>query len=226
MAHPGLLFTGIALASVPILIHLFFRRRHRVVRWAAMTWLLAALRKQKRRLQVENLILLILRCLMIALLATAVARPSVGAAALNPFGGGTRSMVLVVDTSASMGAQHTGRRGLERARTRAAEILNDLSSDSKVTLVATRDDLTGGAPRALLENAAPSEVRRQLGSLKLSNGPHRLDEVFRLVGRKLERLPGRKLVLFVTDLQRRDWREPNGVRRESVFRAFVRISSR
>ena len=220
MAHPGLLWTGLALASVPILIHLFFRRRHRVVRWAAMDWLLAALRKQKRRMQVENLILLILRCLLIALLAAAIARPSVQAAALNPFGGGTRSMVLVVDTSASMGAQHTGRRTLERAKERAGEILNDLGSDSKVTLVATRDDVTGGAPRALLENASPSDVRRRLGSLQLSNGPNRLGEVFRLVGRRLERLAGRKLVLFVTDLQRRDWRQANGTRHEDVYRAL------
>jgi hypothetical protein len=227
-----LLWTGLGLVSVPILIHLFFRRRHRVVRWAAMDFLLAALRKQKRRIQVENLLLLLLRCALIALLALAVARPAVKAAALHPFGGGARGVVLVVDTSVSMGAQHTGRRAIDRARERAGRILSDLASDAAVTLVVTRDDLNGGAPRALLENASPSEVRSRLPALRVSFGPNDLGVVFRLVGRKLERLSGRKLVVFVTDLQRRDWRETEATgkegaerksdfkRREDVYRAL------
>jgi hypothetical protein len=220
LANPALLWTGLGLASVPILIHLFFRRRHRVVNWAAMEWLLAALRKQKRRMQMENLILLLMRIAVIILLALAIARPAVQAAALTPLAGGSRALVLLVDTSASMGAQQTGRRALERAIERADEILADLPGDSKVTLVATRDDQIGGAPRSLLENAAPSEARARLKSLQRSSGPNRLGAVFRHAGQKLERLSGRKMVVFITDLQRRDWRDKAGARREDVYRAL------
>jgi len=220
LAHPALLWSGLGLIAVPVLIHLFFRRRHRVVRWAAMEFLLAALRKQKRRVEIENLILLLLRCAMILLLALAIARPAVQAAALNPFGGGSRRVVLLMDTSASMGARSTGRRALDRAKERAVRILADLPSGSSVTLVVTRDDLMGGAPRALLENASPEEARGRLATLHLSHGPNRLGEVFRLVGNKLERLQGRKLVIFVTDLQKRDWRDDKGGRREDVYRAL------
>jgi hypothetical protein len=220
LANPALLWTGLALASVPILIHLFFRRRHRVVRWAAMEWLLAALRKQKRRMQMENLILLLMRIAVIVLLGLAIARPAVQSAALSPLAGGSRALVLVIDTSASMGAQQTGRRALERARERGDEVLADLPADSKVTLVATRDDQIGGAPRALLENAAPSEARTRLQSLQRSAGPNRLGAVFRHVGQKLDRLSGRKMVVFITDLQRRDWRDDTGARREDVYRAL------
>jgi len=220
LAHPGLLWTGAALASVPILIHLLFRRRHRVVKWAAMTWLLAALRKQRRRMQIENLILLILRCALIVLVGAAVARPAVQAGALSPLGGRTRSVVLVIDTSASMAAQQTGRRALDRARERAGKMLAELSDDSKVTLVASRDDQVGGAPRALLENASPSEARGRLASLVAGQGPNRLGAVFRLVGQKLDRMSGRKLVVFFTDLQRRDWRDDDGARHEDVYRAL------
>lgn len=220
LAHPGLLWSGLALASVPILIHLFFRRRHRVVRWAAMEWLLAALKKQKRRMQVENLILLILRCALIVLLGLAIARPAVRAAALSPLGGGTRNVVLVMDTSASMGAQQTGRRALDRARERATRVLSDLSSDSKVTVIATRDDQIGGAPRVLLESATPSEARGRLGSLAVSNGPNRLGAVFRLVAQRLLKLGGRKMVVMVTDLQRRDWRDDKGRPHKDVYVAL------
>jgi len=227
LANPALLWTGLGLVSVPILIHFFFRRRHRVVRWAAMEFLLAALRKQKRRIEVENLILLLLRCAAILLLALAVARPAVQAAGLNPFGGGARAVVCVLDTSTSMDAQYTARSSLERARERAGRMLMDLPDASKVTLVVTRDDGSGGGPRALLENANPAEVRLRLAGIRLSFGPNDLGAVFRLVGNKLADLSGRKLVVFVTDLQRRDWFGTGGTddkaaaaRSQNVFTAL------
>jgi hypothetical protein len=222
LAHPALLWTAAGLVSVPILIHLFFRRRHRVVRWAAMHFLLAALKKQRRRIQVENLLLLILRCAVIALLGLALARPAISSAALNPFGGIARSVVLVVDTSASMGAQHTGRNALDRARERAGKFLGQLPADAQVTLLVTRDDLAGGTPRALIEKAKPGDVRARLSTLSLAYGPNRLDEVFRLTARNLDRMSGRKLVVFVTDLQRRDWIE-NEVRRDGLYRALAAL---
>jgi hypothetical protein len=227
LANPALLWTGLGLVAVPILIHFFFRRRHRVVRWAAMEFLLAALRKQKRRIEVENLVLLLLRCAAILLLALAVARPAVEAAGLNPFGGGgARAVVCIVDTSTSMDAQYTARSSLERARERAGRVLMDLPDASKVTVVATRDDSSGGGPRALIENANPAEARLRLAGARLSYGPNDLGAVFRLAGNKLADLAGLRLVVFVTDLQRRDWfgtGRPGGAaaaRSQNVFTAL------
>ena len=37
-----------ALAGVPILIHLLHRQRHRTMDWAAMRWLMAALKKNQK----------------------------------------------------------------------------------------------------------------------------------------------------------------------------------
>lgn len=221
LANPGLLWTGLGLVSVPILIHFFFRRRHRVVRWAAMTFLLAALRKQRRRIEVENLLLLLLRCAVIALLALAVARPAVEAQAFNPFSGGSRGVVLVVDTSASMGAQATGRRSIDRARERGRQFLQELTDASEVSLVVTRDDLSGGAPSVLIEAASPDRARDRLEKhLHLSHGANDLAEVFRFVRGRLENVRGRKLVVFLTDLQARDWNGRDGGRREDLHRAL------
>ncbi len=221
LAHPGLLATGLGLVLVPILIHLFFRRRHRVVRWAAMNFLLAALRKQKRRIEVENLLLLLLRCLAVALFALAVARPAVEAAALNPFAGRARSLVLVLDTSASMGAKVTSRSSLDRAREQAFRLLVELPDSSAVTVVATRDDLAGGIPNVLLESATPARARERVDKhLHLSYGAADLAETFRLVRSRLDKLEGEKAVLFLTDLQARDWLNADGGRREDLHRAL------
>ncbi len=98
LLHPLLLW-GLAAVAVPILIHLLLRQRPRPRPWAAMRWLLAADREASRRWKLTNWLLLLLRCLAVALLALAVARP-----ALPGLGGGDH-LVLVVDRSASMGAR-------------------------------------------------------------------------------------------------------------------------
>ena len=59
--------------SIPIIIHLLNRKRFRVVTWAAMRFLLAAQRKNSRKMRLEQLILLGVRCLMVLLLVLAMA---------------------------------------------------------------------------------------------------------------------------------------------------------
>ena len=74
-ATPAFFFAGLALASIPIIIHILNRRRYKVVRWAAMEYLLQAMRKNRRRLKFEQLLLLITRCAVLVLLGLALARP-------------------------------------------------------------------------------------------------------------------------------------------------------
>ena len=70
----GALLWGMGAVSVPIVIHLLNKRRFQRVRWAAMEFLLSAQKKNKRRVRVEHLLVLLLRCLAMALLALAVSR--------------------------------------------------------------------------------------------------------------------------------------------------------
>src|SRR6188768_1517107 len=72
--HPGFLIIGVALVSVPIIIHLINRMRFKRIRWAAMEFLLKAQKRTRRRLIIEQLLLLALRCLMIALVGFLVSR--------------------------------------------------------------------------------------------------------------------------------------------------------
>ena len=46
--HPALA-AGVALAAVPLAIHLLNRQRHRPMAWAAMRFVLAAYKKTRRR---------------------------------------------------------------------------------------------------------------------------------------------------------------------------------
>ena len=60
----GLAIAGLLAVSIPILIHLLARQRRKPVEWAAMRFLIEAFRKHRRRLQLEQIILLAVRCLI------------------------------------------------------------------------------------------------------------------------------------------------------------------
>ncbi|MFL5244483.1 MAG: BatA domain-containing protein, partial [Gemmataceae bacterium] len=99
--HPGFMIAGGLLICLPILIHLINRMRYKRIRWAAMEFLLKSQKRNRRRLIIEQLLLLTLRCLLVALTGFLVAR-YVG----NLAGGisaQTTEHVVVLDDSPSMG---------------------------------------------------------------------------------------------------------------------------
>lgn len=75
LMNPFMLGLGALAVASPIIIHLLNRRRFKIVDWAAMDFLLEADKKNRRRVQIENLILLFLRCLAMFLIGLLLARP-------------------------------------------------------------------------------------------------------------------------------------------------------
>lgn len=66
---------GLTAVAVPVILHLLHRSRPKLIDWGAMRFLMASLTARSRRLLLEELLLLVLRCLLVALLALAMARP-------------------------------------------------------------------------------------------------------------------------------------------------------
>lgn len=137
------LLWGSLLFVVPLIIHLLNRRRFKVIRWAAQDFLLQAYRQTRRRLTFESLLLLLVRCLLILLLALALARPFVPRSnLLSIFSPSQRNVVLVIDTSYSMGRTSlAGDTPLVRAKAQARQLLESLAEDrgDEVALVTLSD---------------------------------------------------------------------------------------
>lgn len=113
--HPLLLW-GLPLCAVPIVIHILNRRRHQTVPWAAMTFLLAAMKQNRKRLRMEQWLVLLLRTLAALLLVLLVSRPLLDGGLV----GGRTHHVVLLDDSASM-QQRSGSgtlhgKALERVR--------------------------------------------------------------------------------------------------------------
>ena len=92
---------GAALVSAPIIIHLINRMRFRRVRWAAMEFLLKAQKRMRRKLIIEQLILLFLRCLLVFLLGLLV-RPVPRLRPADGQGDPTTVHVVILDDTPSM----------------------------------------------------------------------------------------------------------------------------
>lgn len=73
--HNSLLLLGALGVLIPIIIHLLNRRSNRVVEWGAMNFLFESFAIRNRRIQLEEALLMAARCLLVGLLAIALARP-------------------------------------------------------------------------------------------------------------------------------------------------------
>ncbi len=104
------IFLGaLALILAPLLIHLLRRRKMPVVRWAAMEFLLQSQRKQRKRLRIEELILLALRILLVVLAVLAFARPVLHSLTVPILSQNARIYaVVIVDDSFGMGQTESG----------------------------------------------------------------------------------------------------------------------
>ena len=201
---------GLALASAPIIIHLLNRRRFKVVEWAAMEFLLASSRKNYRRIRIEQLLLLALRVLLIVVLVLLVARPVVRRQALGAVAEQRRFVLLVVDTSMSMGYRDGSMASYDRALAFAEELMASLREGDTWALVAAvgRGRVAVQEPSFDLE-AARAAVARDRLPLSDSDGsiPRALEAAEEILARV--QVPV-KDIYVVTDLQRASWLGPTG----------------
>jgi hypothetical protein len=133
--NPLLLLTLLAVA-VPLLIHIFSRRRVPDVPFSTLRFLRRSDRRSMRRINLRRLLLLLLRMAAVALLALAFARPVVrgGLASLFP-PGGSRAACILFDRSFSMRFEEDEGTLFDRARKRLAGILDNLGDDDEVAII-------------------------------------------------------------------------------------------
>ncbi len=157
--NPILFAVGAAAVAIPIIIHLLLRQRRKPVPWAAMRFLLEAYRKHRRKLVVQQWLLLALRCLAIALLAVAIGRPILAGAG-NAASAGDRSLYIAIDNSLAATLTlpdthptHPGRTALDMHIDRARDAIDALAPADRVGIV------TLGAPAEALITPATIDTR-------------------------------------------------------------------
>lgn len=144
--NPWLLIS-LAGIGLPIVAHLLSRRRFDVVEWAAMQFLNPS-KKTRRRLKLEELLLLLLRIGLITLIVLSVTRPWLPGGWWSGYhSAGSRTVVVVIDGSNSMSRTDGVNSMHQHAMRRASEFLRTLGVDDNVALIDARDQ-----PRSVIES--------------------------------------------------------------------------
>jgi len=201
--------------AVPVLIHLLNRYRYREIDWGAMELLRRAMVVRSRRVRIEDLILLLLRCLAVALLAIAMARPTLTATGARFFGGEARvGMVIALDGSYSMSHRPGVQSRFDAAVQKVREVVKTLQPGDQVSLV-----LMGQRPRVLLRNVSFDEQRIDEKLSTLDVLPERLnlelclEQVATLVDEV--RAPARECYV-ISDSQDLSWRQVSEKARKTM----------
>ena len=196
---------GLGALSLPILIHLWHRRRVVEVPFSTLRFLKAIAARTSRSSKVENLLLLLLRCLLFILAICAAAHPVMLARTAHLFGGEVpRTVVLVIDNSTSMGYRATGQARLDAAKTCALAVFDDLKQGDRVAVIAAGD-------RAELLVAEPTidraVARKAVEGIRLTHTRSDFAVALREAGKIASRTErGIRQIFFFTDSQETGWR--------------------
>ena len=124
-ANPLILFFSMA-ALVPVLIHLFARRKKKLIYFSSLKLLHSSLLKAKGMLKVKQILLLILRTLLILMLVLLCARPFLKYELPFLFiKKETKAFFALVDNSASMAAIQDGVSLLQQVKEKVKNITAD-----------------------------------------------------------------------------------------------------
>jgi Aerotolerance regulator N-terminal/von Willebrand factor type A domain len=208
-----MLLWGLA-AALPVLIHLWSRRRYQQVPWAAMEFVLAAMRRNARRIQLEQWLLLAVRTLIVILFALALADPALSLLSSWTAGpsGGQSHILLVVDGSYSMDYRKGEKSLFDAAKEMAGQMISQGRQGDGYTLV-----LMGEPPRTIIGEPAfdPRDVQEELAALTLphagANLPASLAEVETILRQAKDKEPRltQRQVIFLTDLGKTTWGDAN-----------------
>src|SRR5437762_3200792 len=125
LLHPWFLL-GLLSALIPLIIHLSRSRRTKKMRFSTTRFFTDQFLRSYHMSKLKELVLLACRMALCALLAMALTGPLLLPKGQSFLVRGSRSVVLVLDNSASMGIREDGVSMFDRARGAARELLDGL----------------------------------------------------------------------------------------------------
>lgn len=196
---------GAACALGPLIIHLLNRRRYTIVKWAAMDFLRQALQRNRRIMQIRDIVLLILRTAAVLLFGLALARPYFATRQQDFDDRQPLHAVILVDNSLSMGYESLEGTLLDKAKDRARQLIDKLPAGSRISIIPVCGSATGYSPDPYetKENAAEA-----LGKIELVDRSASLVRAANEAQRACEAAPElAKRIVFISDQQELNWRD-------------------
>jgi len=196
--NSGILFLSSAIL-IPILIYLFAKRKPKRIIFSSIRFIKESQQKQKRKINLKNLLLLIIRILIVLFTILAIARPAIKSDLLKK---GTdhpkTAIAVIIDNSYSMNYLVDTQTDLEKAKSIAHQ-LNEIFTENDNTIILTLNDnwnkLHSGINYGKLSDKLINEITISAHIMNLEN-------VIKLAEKKLmeTHLPNKEIYL-ITDMQ-------------------------
>ena len=199
------MLAGLAGVSLPVLAHLLSRRKYDTVEWGAMQFLELG-RNARRRIKLEELLLLAFRMGMIALIAIALSRPWMSGGLANTFASKPAcDIAIVIDSSYSTGWNAKAQTPREQAVSWAKTLVDQLGPGETVGLIDARGNVEAKVHTLTRDR---SLIRESLDDLPKPSGSSRLnDGILRGLQMVNAGTNVSRHVVVVTDGQFHPWRD-------------------
>ena len=190
-----LYLAGTLLLALPILIHLVQRHRVNGIKFPSLMFLERIPLREKRRLEIRNWLLLLLRCLLLLLIVLAFARPflvgETGPVALDPE---RTDSVVVIDRSYSMRvADHW-----QQAQQMALDLVDRKQAQDRIAVVVFDENATVVSDLSSNAQNLRTVIRRQAPGMRTTRLRLGLEQAARLLDASNA---SSRRVLLVSDFQ-------------------------
>jgi hypothetical protein len=204
----GVMLSGAAACAIPLAIHLLNRNRPRTVRWGAMQLLEPRANSSRRQIEMEQLLLLLLRISIPILLALCMARP-IASGLKSSNRTTTASVVIILDDSASMNASTGETSSFEKAKASAVRCIESLGRGSEIAVISSTD------PKQPLIQTT-SDTNGAVQNLKRLSPSHRTADIsasIEIAARHLSLMHNstQRIVVF-SDFQTANWSQDDASR--------------
>jgi len=192
---------ALAAISIPLIIHFLSKRRIKTIEFSSLKFLEQMQKSRMRWLKIKELLLLLMRMAIIALIVLAFARPT-----LRGFVGSSRassSVVILLDRSASMDSDGATGSLFEEARRIAGKLLDLFEPGDQITLMAFPDD---GSPLKYGPYAPGDELKQRLAKIEQGYGKGDIGEILKDAVENLEQSRNLNREIYViSDFQENGW---------------------
>lgn len=198
-----LFFLGAAAIAAPILVHLVRRTRARKIQFPALVFVRQVPQRTIRRRTIQNLLLLIIRCLAILLIVIAFTRPFFSNRSAAKVNAGSGATVVLIDNSLSMRRDNL----FSEAQKRAEAALADTRNDEQIALVSF-DKRYAVQNRFVVDK---SRIRFAIGSLSAGWDGTDYEQALRGAESLLTEVQvnGPKRIVMISDFQATGWSQAN-----------------
>ncbi|MBM4044700.1 MAG: VWA domain-containing protein [Planctomycetes bacterium] len=214
-----LFLLGVLTAGIPLIIHLIYKKKAPKVLFSTLRFLRISVERTSHRQKIQDLLLLLLRMALFALLAIALARPFIRSGALFKGRGAGAAVAIILDNSYSMACMHEGVQRYQRAKEAAQALLKGFGRNDFVALIFTGGEESARSRAAdkgakdgrgaryaeltkdhdvIYDAIVNSEVSSEQANML--NALNRVNEIFN------ESKEPNKEVYILTDLQENAWR--------------------